>query len=232
MKIGVLGTGMAGQTVAGRLAELGHEVAVGTRDPGGTLARAEPDAMGNPPFVRWHAQHAAVQLLPFAEAAEHGEMVVNATAGGTSLAVLKTAGAAALDGKVLLDLANALDFSAGFPPTLSVLNTDSLAEQIQRAFPSVRVVKSLNTVACQVMVDPARLGGAHDIFLAGDDPSAKHAVHGLLVELGWPPDSIIDLGGLRAARGPEMYLPLWLSLMKFLGTSDFNIKVVRAPHTG
>ncbi|MGB8652640.1 MAG: NAD(P)-binding domain-containing protein [Mycobacteriales bacterium] len=220
MKIAVLGTGMVGQALAGRLAQLGHDVVVGTRDPQTTLA--------HPPFATWQDQHPHVRLATFAEAAAHGEVVVNASSGGASLAVLEAAGADRLAGKVLLDIANPLDFSQGFPPSLSVVNTDSLAEQIQRAFPAVRVVKSLNTMNCEVMVDPKRLPGDHDVLVAGDDPEAKATVEGLLRELGWPQGSIIDLGGLRAARGTEMYLPLWLSLMQALGSGDFNIKVVKA----
>ena len=135
MKIAVLGTGMVGQSLAGRLCGLGHDVTVGTRDPEATLARTEPDGMGNPPFSAWHAAHSAVRLATFAEAAEQADVVVNATNGGVSIEVLTQAGAANLAGKVLLDIANPLDFSQGFPPTLFVKDTDSLGEQIQRAFP-------------------------------------------------------------------------------------------------
>lgn len=228
MKISVLGTGMVGQALAGRLAELGHDVVVGTRDPAATLARTDPDAMGTPPFATWHAQHAGVPLVTLAQAGDHGEVLVNATSGGASLAALEAVGAARLAGKVVLDVANPLDFSNGFPPSLSVVNTDSLAEQLQRAHPEARVVKSLNTMNCQVMVDPERLGTDTDVFVAGDDAEAKAVVTGLLHELGWPAASVRDLGGLSSARGTEMFLPLWLSLMQALGTGDFNVKIVRA----
>jgi predicted dinucleotide-binding enzyme len=228
MKIGVLGTGTVGQTLAGRLAELGHDVVIGTRDPDATLARTDPDPMGNPPFATWHAAHGDVRLATFSEAGAQAELLINATAGGVSLAALEAAGGDNLSGKVLLDVGNALDFSNGFPPSMSVVNTDSLAEQLQRAFPELRVVKSLNTMTAAVMVDPQRLAGDHDVFVAGDDAEAKQTVVDLLTEIGWPASSIIDLGGLTAARGCEMFLPLWLSLMQTLGTPDFNIKVVKA----
>jgi predicted dinucleotide-binding enzyme len=227
MKIAVLGTGMVGQAVAGRLAQLGHDVVIGTRDPEATLARTEPDGMGNPPFATWHEAHGDVRLDTFSAAAEHGEVLVNATSGGASLPALEAAGAGNLAGKVLLDFANPLDFSNGFPPSLSVVNTDSLAEQIQRTYPDVRVVKSLNTMNAYVMVDPKRLPEEHAVFVAGDD-QAKATVSALLQEMGWTAGSIVDLGGLQAARGTEMFLPLWLSLMQSLGTADFNIRIVRA----
>ena len=228
MKIAVLGTGMVGRALAGRLAERGHDVVAGTRDVQEALARSEPDAMGTPPYAQWQQDHPAVRLVAFAEAGSHGKLVVNATAGGGSLAALEAVSAASLAGKVLVDVANPLDYSQGMPPILSVANTDSLGEQIQRAFPDARVVKTLNTMNAFVMVDPGRVPGRHNVFLAGDDPAAKETVKGLLGEFGWPEQAIVDLGGIRAARGTEMYLPLWLSLWGALGSGDFNIAVVRA----
>ena len=229
MKIAVLGTGMVGQVLAGRLAELGHQVTVGTRDPSETLARTAPaGGPGTPPFGAWHADHPQVPLATFAGAAAEAEVIVNATAGGASLGALEAAGAAGLAGKVILDLANALDFSNGFPPTLSVANTDSLAERIQRAHPTARVVKSLNTMNCQIMVDPSRVPGNHVVFVAGDNADAKATVVALLRELGWSAGSILDLGGLASARGTEMILPLWLAIMRTLGSSDFNFAIARA----
>jgi predicted dinucleotide-binding enzyme len=228
MNIAVLGTGMVGRAIGGRLTELGHDVVIGTRDVVQTLARTERDAMDNPPYAEWQRENPAVHLVTFAEAGAHGELVVNATAGGASLDVLVAAGASNLSGKVVVDVANALDFSQGWPPTLSVANTDSLGEQIQRAFPDARVVKTLNTMNARVMVEPSRVPGRHHVFVAGDDAAAKETVKGLLRELGWPAESIVDVGGIQAARGLEMYLPLWLSLMGSLGTADFNVAVARA----
>jgi predicted dinucleotide-binding enzyme len=227
MKIAVLGTGMVGRALSSRLAGLGHDVAIGTRDVDTTLSAAEPDRMGNVPFAQWHPDHPEVRLLTFADAGVHGEVIVNATAGGVSLAALEAAGADSLAGKVLMDVANTLDFSQGMPPILAVVNTDSLGEQIQRAFPDTRVVKTLNTMNASVMVDPSRVPGDHDVFVAGEDTDAKETVKGLLREFGWKDDNIVELGGIRSARGTEMYLPLWLSLFGVLGTADYNIKVVR-----
>jgi predicted dinucleotide-binding enzyme len=151
----------------------------------------------------------------------------NATAGAGSLPALESAADEHLDGKVIIDISNPLDFSRGFPPSLSVCNTDSLAEQIQRRFPRARVVKALNTVNAAVMVDPTRVPGDSDIFVAGDDPAAKAEVTALLTSFGWKDGNVVDVGGISAARGLEMYLPLWLNLMQGLGTADFNIKIVR-----
>lgn len=225
MSYAVLGTGIVGRTIADKLASLGHEVVIGTRDPGATLARTEPDAMGNPPFHEWHATHGQVRVEPFAQAAALGETVVNATSGGQSIDILRTAGAENLGGKVLIDIANPLDFSAGIPPTLDPVNTDSLGERIQRTFPDAKVVKTLNTMNCFVMVDPARVAGEHTVFVSGDDTGAKKAVTALLGSFGWPESSVIDLGDISSARGAEMLLPIWLRLYGTLGHGDFNFHV-------
>ena len=213
MRIGVLGTGMVGQTIATKLVELGHEVTMGSRSAGGEKATE---------WVRTAGGGAAEGS--FADAAAHGELVFNCTAGTASIEALRAAGDEELRGKVLVDVANPLDFSKGMPPTLSVSNDDSLAEQIQRAFPETRVVKALNTVNASVMVNP--IAGSN-LFVCGDDAAAKEQVTGLLGEFGWPADSVLDLGGIDGARGAEMYLPLWLRMMGALGTPSFNIAVVR-----
>ncbi len=225
MNIAVLGTGMVGQAIAGRLHELGHSVVVGTRDPGATLARTEPDGMGNPPFSAWHAGHPGVALATFADAAAGAELVINASSGGAALDVLGLAGAENLAGKVLVDISNPLDFSNGFPPTLFVKDTDSLGEQIQRAFPGAKVVKALNTLNASLMVDPKSLGESSTVFVSGDDADAKAGVVSLLESFGH--DDVLDLGPLETARGTEMLLPIWLRLMGTLGTGAFNFKVVR-----
>ncbi len=228
MKIAVVGTGTVGRTLAGRLAQLDHSVVVATRDPAATRARSQPDAMGTPPFSQWQAEHADIPLVALGDAGAHAEVVVNATAGVASVEALTAVGEDALAGKVVIDIANPLDFGAGFPPSLAVVNTDSLGEQIQRAFPDAKVVKALNTMNAAVMVDPTRLAGDHDVFVAGDDTAAKEIVKDLLRELGWKDGNIVDLGPLQAARGTEMFLPLWLSLMQTVGSGDFNIRIVRA----
>jgi 8-hydroxy-5-deazaflavin:NADPH oxidoreductase len=225
MKISVIGTGNVGRFLAAKIAHAGHAVVVGTRNPDGTLARTETSATGAAPFSEWHSGHRNIPLVALAEAGEHGELIVNATAGAGSLAALQATGPH--DGKIIMDVANPLDFSRGFPPPLSVCNTDSLAEQIQRSFPAARVVKTLNTMNHMVMADPGRLPGPHNVFVAGDDGAAKAAVTGLLQQLGWPEQDILDLGGISAARGMEMFLPLWLSLLQSLGSGDFNIRIVQ-----
>jgi predicted dinucleotide-binding enzyme len=217
MRIAVLGTGVAGRTLAGKLVALGHSVTIGSR------------SATNEAAIRWAAEAGPqAKAATFADAAADGEVVINATPGAVSLEVLAAAGTRNLKGKVLLDVANPLDHSAGFPPTLSIANTDSLAETIQRAFPAARVVKALNTMRADVMVAPEQLaGGDHDVFLAGDDVEAKDMVRRLLAEFGWRSDHIRDLGGLDAARGMEMWLPLWLRIfMSQSNNKAFNIKVV------
>jgi predicted dinucleotide-binding enzyme len=217
MRVAVLGTGAAGRAIASRLLALGHEVTMGSR-------AADGEALNE-----WLAANPGdgAKGGTFAEAAANSELVFNCTAGTASLEVLAAAGGDNLAGKTLVDVANPLDFSAGFPPTLSVCNDDSLAEQIQAAFPETRVVKSLNTVNNAVMVDPGRVRGDHSVFICGDDEAAKAQVRALLEAFGWPPDAIVDLGDLTGARATEMYLALWVRLYGTLDTADFNIAIAR-----
>lgn len=225
MDVAVLGTGSVGRTIAGRLAELGHAVTIGTRDPQATLARAEPDAMGNAPFSAWHRDHVEIDVTTYAGAAAAADLVVLATSGAVALDVLELAGGTNLAGKVLVDISNPLDFSGGFPPTLLVKDTDSLGERIQRGFPDARVVKTLNTLTASLMVEPGALGASSSVFVSGEDPEAKATVVTLLESFGH--DDVIDLGGIQTARGAEMLLPVWLRLMSALGTAHFNFKIVR-----
>jgi 8-hydroxy-5-deazaflavin:NADPH oxidoreductase len=226
MKFGILGTGVVGKTIAARLAGLGHEVVIGTREPEETLSRTEPDAYGNPPFSAWQEEHPEVRLGTFGEAAAHGEMVLNATAGAVSLEALDLAGEDNLNGKILIDVSNPLDFSKGMPPTLWVSNTDSLGEQIQRRFPEAMVVKTLHTMNAYLMVDPAQLAATdHTVFVGGNDAEAKAQVTELLRSLGWT--DILDLGDITTARGTEMLLPIWVQLFGVLQKPIFNFKIVR-----
>lgn len=226
MKLGILGSGVVGRTLAAKLAALGNEVVIGTRDPAQLMARAEPGPMGLAPFAAWQAEHPAVAVATFADAATGAEIVINATSGSASLDALRAAGADDLRGRILIDISNPLDFSAGFPPTLLVCNTDSLGESIQREFPDTRVVKTLNTVGADVMVDPSAIGGGdHDAFISGDDAAAKETVSGLLrAWFGWR--RVVDVGDITTARGTEMYLALWTRLFGTMGTSSFNVRVV------
>jgi 8-hydroxy-5-deazaflavin:NADPH oxidoreductase len=227
MKIGVLGTGPLGQAFAARLTELGHEVTIGTRHPDTTLARSGPGSFGTPAFREWREAHPQVQLGTFAHAAAYGEIVVNATLGSASLEALESAGKNALAGKVLLDVSNPLDFSGGMPLSLTVSNTDSLAEQIQRSLPSTRVVKALNTVYASLTVAPERLAdGDHTVFVSGDDASAKATVIALLQSFGWR--DVFDLGDLDSARGAEMMLPMWVRIFAVIQSPMFAFKLVRA----
>jgi predicted dinucleotide-binding enzyme len=215
MKIGVLGTGVVGTTIGTRLVQLGDDVMMGSRTKTNEKAAAWVKANGP------KASHDT-----FADAARFGELLFNCTSGGASVDALKLAGAANLNGKVLLDIANPLDFSKGMPPTLSVCNTDSLGEQIQRAFPDVKVVKTLNTMSCKIMVNPSLVPGEHDVFVSGNDRGAKAKVTEILKGwFGWK--SVIDLGDITTARGTEQILALWVRLMGTLGTANFNFKVVK-----
>ena len=226
-KVAMLGTGIVGRTLAARIAGLGHMVVVGTRDPDTLRARTEPDAGRLEPFSAWLGANPGVGLATFADAAGRGEVVFNATSGDAALDALGAAGRQNIGGKVLIDVANPLDFSKGMPPTLTISNTDSLAEQIQREFPEAKVVKALNIVSAPVMVDPASVGGGdHDMLIAGNDAGAKAEVTRILKEwFGWR--SVVDLGDITAARGLEMYLPLWVRMMMSQGSVAFNLKIVR-----
>ena len=216
MRFGVLGTGMVGQAIGGKLVSLGHEVSMGSRQA------------GNEKAVAWAAEAGdGAGEGTFADAAGFGEVLVNATAGTASLEALEAAGAENLAGKVLIDVSNPLDFSQGMPPVLSVCNDDSVAERIQRAFPDARVVKALNTINADVMVAPGDLGGSTTVFVCGNDEGAKAQVVELLRSFGWGEGNVLDLGDVTAARGTEMYLPLWLRMYGALGTGQFNISVVR-----
>jgi hypothetical protein len=220
MRYAVLGTGVVGRAVAGKLASLGHEVVVGTRDPRATLDRDDS-------FAGWLHEHETVRPATFAEAAEGAEAVVNATGGAASLAALTAAGAENLAGKLLIDIANPLVFAEDLP-RFEPVDTDSLGEQIQRAFPEAKVVKSLNTMNADVMVDPALVPGEHNVFVSGDDAGAKQAVTDLLVSIGWPRESVIDLGDITTARGAEMLVAAWLRVSLALGHHTFNFHIAGA----
>ena len=212
MKIGVLGTGMVGQTLGAKLVAMGHDVMMGGRSPDNEKVQAFVAKTGGKPGT-------------FATAAAIGDLVIHCTRGDTAIEVLHQAGADNLKGKTLLDISNPLDFSKGFPPSLSISNTDSLGELIQRTFPDAHVVKSLNTVTAAVMVNPAMIHGAHTVFVCGNDKPAKGKVMDLLRAIGW--HSIIDLGDITSARATEQMLPLWTRLSTILGTGEFNFAVLK-----
>ena len=212
MKMGVLGSGMVAQALSARLAELGHNVVIGTRDPY--------------KLKGWQSSNQRVLIGSFAETAKHGDMIINATNGSGSLNALNLAGEENLTGKILVDVSNPLDFSNGFPPSLTVFGTDSLAEQIQRAFPMTRVVKTLNTVNARVMTHPLEVAnGDHHVFISANDGDAKVQVSELLKSFGWI--HIFDLGDLSTARGSEAYVMLWVRLYGSLNTGMINIKIMK-----
>ena len=212
MKIGVLGSGMVAQGLSARLAELGHNVVIGTRDA---------DKLRG-----WQSSNQRVLIGSFAETAAHGDMVINATNGAASLSALTMAGEENLADKILIDVSNPLDFSDGFPPSLTVFGKDSLAEQIQRAFPMTKVVKTLNTVTARVMTHPLEVAnGDHHVFISGNDADAKSQVIELLRSFGWI--NIFDLGDISTARGAEAYVLLWVRLYGALNTGMINIQIMK-----
>jgi 8-hydroxy-5-deazaflavin:NADPH oxidoreductase len=218
MKIAVLGTGMVGNAIATKLVNVGQKVMMGSRT-------AKSDA-----GQEWlRSVSGEAQIGTFADAAAFGETVFDCTNGANSIAALRSAGATNLRGKILIHVGNPLDTSKGMPPSLTVCNTDSLGEQVQREFPDARVVKALNTVNCEIMIAPSRVPGDHELFICGNDAAAKREVTNRLFEwFGWKPVNIIDLGDISNSRGTEMFLALWVRLWGALGTPHFNIHVVRA----
>lgn len=216
MKAAVLGTGMVGDTIGSKLIELGHSVMMGSRTKENEKAKAFVEKL-----------HGKASAGTFADAAAFGEVIFNCTSGAGSLEALKLAGEENLKGKILVDISNPLDFSKGMPPSLSIVNTNSLGEEIQKTFSEARVVKTLNTMWCGIMVNPAMInGGEHHVFISGNDASAKDQVKTLLKSFGWKDSKILDLGDIRTARGTEMFLPLWLGIMGARNSGAFNINIV------
>ncbi|HYG52279.1 MAG TPA: NAD(P)-binding domain-containing protein [Flavobacteriales bacterium] len=216
MLITVLGTGNVGQTIGSRLIELGHNVKMGSR------------SANNEKGLAWAGKHPGkASVGTFTDAAAFGEIIFNCTLGMESVNILKMAGESNLDGKVLVDVTNPLDFSKGMPPVLGVCNTSSLGEEIQKTFPGVKVVKALNTMWCGLMVNPALVnGGDHQVFMCGNDADAKVKVKGILNSFGWKDKDIMDLGDITGARGTEMWLPLWLRIYGTTKSGAFNLKLV------
>jgi predicted dinucleotide-binding enzyme len=230
MKISIIGTGPVGQTIASKLVELGHEVMMGTRNVSEKLSSTAKDENDNPPFSVWHMENSNVKLETFAKAASFGEIIINATHGGSSLEALKLAEPKNLAGKILIDIANPLDFSQGMPPSLlpGLNNTNSLGEEIQSTFPYTLVVKTLNTMWCGLMVNPNMIGGGDHInYISGNDDAAKAKVKKLLNQFGWRDENIIDLGDISGARATESLLPIWLRVWGITQNGVFNFKLVR-----
>jgi 8-hydroxy-5-deazaflavin:NADPH oxidoreductase len=222
MKVAIIGSGIVGQTLGKKLVELGHDVVLGTRDPN-QLDEAKGWAGSLSDWLKAVGNQASVST--FAAAAAQGEIVINATYGMASLEALRIAGAENLQGKILIDVANELDFSQGMPPRSLADDETSLGEKIQAAFPTTKVVKTLNTMNCQMMVNPKQLAdGNHTVFISGNDAEAKAKVTELLQSFGWT--DIFELGDIASARATEMMMPIWLRAFGKLGNVPYNFKIV------
>jgi predicted dinucleotide-binding enzyme len=223
MKIGIIGSGVVAQTLGNKLLELGHDLMLGTRDPN----KLDDKKMFGATLREWKSQtEGRAKIATFQEAAAHGELLINATGGQVSLEALKLAAADKVGAKVLIDVANELDHSKGMPPAVLASQERCLAEKIQAAFPNLKVVKTLNTIGAPVMVEPKAVGGGdHTVFVSGNDAEAKGKVVALLESFGWT--DVLDLGDISSARGPEMYMAMWLRLWGATKTGMLNIKVVR-----
>ena len=218
MKIAVLGTGVVGNTIGTKLIQLGHQVKMGSR------------ASKNEKAIAWvKTAGSNASEGSFADAAAFGEIIFNCTSGQGSLDALKAAGDANLNDKILIDISNPLDFSKGMPPSLSIVNTDSLGESIQRTFPKVKVVKTLNTMTCYIMVDPSLVPGDHNVFVSGNDEEAKDKVKEILKSFGWKANNILDMGDITTARGTEQLLPIWIRLWGKLQNPMFNFNINIGP---
>lgn len=226
MKIAVFGTGVVGQIISEKLVTLGHDVMIGTRNVKDAMIKSTTDNFGRPGFGEWHKANPIIKVGTYAEVASFGELIINATNGSGTLPSLEQAGSQTLSGKVMIDIANPLDFSKGTPPSLFVCNTDSLGEQIQRTYPELKVVKSLNTMNGYIMVNPSLLPGDHNVFVSGNDRDAKSKVKDLLKSFGWKESNVIDLGDITTARGTEQLLPVWIRLWGVLQNPMFNFKIV------
>jgi 8-hydroxy-5-deazaflavin:NADPH oxidoreductase len=225
MKIGIIGGGGVGQALGGKLKANGHDVVIGIRNP--TDAELAKDRQMAKPLAQW-INDTGGKVASFADAAKHGDIIINATSGGASIEALTQAGVANIGSKILIDIANPLDFSKGMPPSLlpQYAHGTSLGEEIQKAFPNAKVVKTLNTISNTIMINPGAIPGNHDLLMAGNDADAKATVTALVKkEFGWK--SIVDLGDITGARGTEHILPMWVRLWGVLGTPTFNIKIVK-----
>jgi len=229
MKVVILGTGNVGQTLAEKLISLDHDVIMGTRNVAATLERKLSDNSRGPTFGEWHSINEKVNLMTFKNAVGEGELLINALNGAAVIPVIQSCNRSDFDNKILMDIANPLDFSHGFPPSLlpGLHNTNSLGEEIQKALPNAKVVKTLNTMWCGVMVNPAMINnGAHQNYICGNDKEAKEKVTGLLASFGWNKDYILDLGDITNARGTESTLLIWTRIYGSKGSGAFNMKIV------
>lgn len=233
MEIAVLGTGAVGQALSQKFSELGHKIFMGTRNVSESLSKTETDQWGTPGIGSWIKTHSEVQLVSFKESVERGrDLIVFGMNGIAALDCLHSVGEELLNGRIMIDISNPLDFSTGFPPSLTICNTESLGEKIQNSFPKLKVVKTLNTVSNPIMGNPHLIKGDHTVFISGNDGEAKRKVKGLLNDFGWEEKNIIDLGDITTARSTEMVLPLVIGLMGKYQTPMFNININRNSVSG
>ena len=225
MNIAILGTGVVGRTVAARLSDLGFKVYIGTRNVDILLARKNKDNRSE--FNDWYQNHREIHLGTFNEVSESSKIIFNCTSGMISTSVLNSIKKENLKDKILVDIANPLDFSNGMPPSLNPVNTTSLGEVIQEQYPTIKVVKTLNTMTAALMVEPKLIEGNHNVFVCGNDDDAKQQIGEILHKFGWKERQIIDLGDITNARATEMLLPIWLRLWNKLGTPLFNFNIMQ-----
>jgi 8-hydroxy-5-deazaflavin:NADPH oxidoreductase len=212
-RVGVLGTGDVGRRLAAGFNSRGHEVMIGSRDPGKAELR------------EWLSNDGAgIQAAPFREAAEHGELLVLAVLGDAATDVIAQAGAENFSGKVVIDAMNPLDFSGGFPPKLSISGEDSLGEHVQRALPDAKVVKAFNTIGNPYFVDPKFSEGAPTMLIAGDDEGAKRLVRDVLTDFGW--SDTFDIGGIEGSRELEAICIAWVKIGGTRGSWDHGFKLL------
>jgi predicted dinucleotide-binding enzyme len=208
IKIGILGTGGVGRTLAVKLFSEGHEVMIGTRNVDETLSKTESDAAGNLPFKEWQEENHNINLGTFADAAKFGEAIILATLGIVTLNAIDMSGKENFKNKVVIDTTNPLDFSKGVPPQFTATPGNSLGEQIQKHIPEARLVKAFNTIGAHIMINPKREEGIPDLFIAGNDESVKNQFKDLIGNWGW--GSIIDMGDISQAYWLETFAMLWI----------------------
>jgi len=225
--ISILGTGMVARILAASLDSANYTVNMGTRDVEQKMESDEGDAFGNPSFKVWKGDFPGIVLKSFRDAANLSNIIINSTAGIASLSILRAIGTEVLDGKILIDVANPLDFSAGMPPMQKPVGDDSLGEQLQREFPNLRLVKALNTMTAMVMTNPSAVTGNHNLFICGNDQGAKADVMDVFAAIGWEEDQVLDLGDITGARAMEMMVPMVMRVWQTTGNPIFNFAVAR-----
>jgi predicted dinucleotide-binding enzyme len=224
MNITIIGTGTVAQSLAEKFLALGHRVVLGTRVPDEKKNDQLPNPLTGASFQDWYSIN-DVKLAAFKDSAQQADLIVNATQGAVSLDLLRQVGKAAMAGKILIDIANPFDPEK---QVMTICNTDSLAEQLQTAFPETKVVKTLNTMNAYIMTHPESISGEHNVFLSGNDQGSKGQVKALLESMGWKDEQFIDLGDISTSRGTELLLPIGLRLYAALGHSNFNFHIQTA----